>query len=130
MPELPDLAPLYVRHDEADRAWREERRLIDPSISWELIAAEREHYLAQDPVEFSGDSRPAPGIIVLDRDGDGWEFGRTRWTQLSGNSEKYLRAPGLMPPRKHRPYRVIGRSQAGGRATEWTYRTIRPRTRR
>ncbi len=130
MPELPDLAPLYARHDQADRAWREERRLSDPSISWELIAAEREHYLAQEPVEFSGGSRPAPGSIVLDRDGDGWEFGRTRWTQLSGNGAKYLRAPGLMPPREHGPYRLIGRSQTGGRATEWTYRTIRPRQHR
>ncbi|SJN43862.1 hypothetical protein FM104_12990 [Microbacterium esteraromaticum] len=130
MPELPDLAPLYARHDESDRAWREERRLSDPSISWELIAAEREHYLAQEPVEFSGDSRPAPGNIVLDRDGDGWEFGRTRWTQLSGNDAKYLRAPGLMPPRKHGPYRLIGPSHTGDRATEWTYRTIRPRQHR
>lgn len=127
MPGLPDFEPLYARHDESDRAWREERRLGDPSITWELIAAEREHFLAQEPVAFSAASRPAPGTIVLDRDGDGWEFGRTRWTQLSGNSSKHLRVPGLKPQQALGPYRIIGRSYPGGRATEWTYRTIRPR---
>lgn len=129
--DLPDLAPLLARHDESTRLWLEEHRSDgDRTIVWELSSAERLHFNAQDPVDFSAEDRPQPGSIVLDRDGDGWEFGRTRWTQLSSNESKPLRMPGWQPDTQFGPYKLIGRTIRGGKPTEWRYRTIRPRKRR
>lgn len=129
--DLPDLERLYARHDEETRMWREERRSSgDTTIAWELSSAERKHFQAQQPVEFSSTSRPRSGTIVVDKDGDAWEFGRTRWTQISGNESKHLRVPGLQLPAEFAPYRIIGRTKPGGDPTEWAFRTIRPMRRR
>jgi hypothetical protein len=128
--ELPDLAPLYARQDASDRAWRERRDWkSDPTIAGELSSAEWAHYKAQEPAVFTVDNRPKSGTIVLDKDGDGWVFGTSRWTQISGNDDKFLRVPSLAPWNGYGPYRVIGRRRPGGKPTEWVYRTIRPRTR-
>lgn len=125
--ELPDLAPLYARHD-ADTAASRDRRGSRPdrTITWELLAAEKAHYLAQDPVEYDVEHRPPMGIIVMDRDGDAWEFGRTRWTLLSNRSNKHLRRPGFTPPSEYAPYREIGKRGRGARPTIWCYRLFRP----
>lgn len=126
-PRLPDLAPLYARQDESDRVWREEQRIVDPSIAYEVLTAERAHLLAQDPVTYAADRHPEPGTIVLDADGDGWEFRRSRWTQISGNPRKPLRVAGITPRSEYSPYRVVGRSRSRSKPTEWAYRTVRPR---
>lgn len=127
--ELPDLGPLYERHDAENASWRSTRRHIDMTIAWELIEAERKHFEAQAPADFDVANRPRPGTIVVDKDGDGWVFGRTRWTQISGNDDKYLRFPGLKPESMYGPYRIIGRERSGDKPTEWTYRTVRPKKR-
>lgn len=126
--DLPDLGALYARHDEDSRVWREERRSSgDRTIGWELIRAEEKHLAAQEPAVFSAENRPKPGTIVVGKDGDAWEFGRSRWTQISGNGRKYLRVPGLCPASEYGPYRIIGRRFPGSKPSEWVYRTIRPR---
>lgn len=128
MSDLPDLAPLYARHDASNKAWQERRDMTsDPTISWDLARAEKLHYLAQEPVEFTATDRAPLGTILMDKDGDGWEYGRTRWTQISGNDRKYLRVPGVMPPREHGPYREVGKRGRAGAPTSWRYRLVRPR---
>lgn len=127
--ELPDLAALYARQDTADAIWHNERRHTDLSIPYEVMNAEQAHYAAQEPAVFDAGNRPKPGTVILDRDGDGWVFGRSRWTQVSGNNDKFLRVPGVMPWTQYGPYRIVGRRHPGDRPSEWVYRTIRPRQR-
>lgn len=88
-----------------------------------LLDAERAHLAAVAPL--TEEFRPSVGMIVLDRDGDAWEFGRTLWTCRTqpdgGRVVQVARLPHAALVREHGPIRPIG-----DRA-EWRYRTIRGR---
>lgn len=90
---------------------------------WELVTIENDHLRAQEPVEAS--AVPRRSTVVIDRVGDAWRLGITRWTrttQVDGvqtMSVARLTHGDLVT--QFGPIRKIG--NGGG----WQYETIRGR---
>jgi hypothetical protein len=90
---------------------------------WALAALEHRD-LADRPTLEVG-MRVPRGTLVLDRDGDVWRKGNTRWTCLVSGDGGRVRAIGRLTQsellRQHGPVREIGTQ------SRWRYRTIRGR---
>lgn len=109
--------------DDALAAAREAHRENRPGAYYDLAAAEKAHLAAREPL---ASEAPKRGTIALDRDGDAWKWGNTRWTCLAPvDGERILRVARLPHSAflsEYGPARVIGDSKS------WFYATIRGRS--
>jgi hypothetical protein len=90
---------------------------------WELVALEKAHLGHQAPI--GAGNRPRRAVVVIDKAGDAWRWGRTRWSCLSAVDGVRIVQAARLPHdelvSQYGPIRTIGEG-AG-----WTYRTIRGR---
>ncbi|PZE28373.1 hypothetical protein [Curtobacterium sp. MCLR17_042] len=110
----------------SDAALRDAQRAYDAgSIPiWDLRAVERLHLDAQSPIGL--DVMPRRGMVVIDREGDAWRYGNSRWTCLTPIDGRHIRNVARLP---HAPVvRTYGPLRLIGVRGEYFYRTIRGRS--
>ena len=88
-----------------------------------LPKVEQAHLDAQP--ELTTEDRQKMGTIAIDREGDTWRWGRTRWTCLTPIDDVRVLSVGRLPQgpliRQYGPLKVIGDKNG------WRYQTIRGR---
>jgi len=91
---------------------------------WDLVALERAHLAAQEPL--GTEAEPKRATVVIDREGDAWRFGNTRWTCITPvdgtRTTSVARLGHKVLVDHYGPIRIIGHTPT------WRYRTIRGRT--
>jgi hypothetical protein len=107
--------------DETLRRVQERSRAGILEDVWALSGVERAH-LNQQPL-LTADDKPKMGTIVIDRDGDAWRWGRTRWSCLTPLDGIRVINVGRLPQSalisQYGPIRIIGDKNS------WRYDTIR-----
>lgn len=108
-----------------DAKLRDAQRAYDEGAMtvWDLRAVERQHLDMQPPIGL--DVRPRRGMLAVDREGDAWRYGNSRWTCLSPVDGRRILNVARLP---HAPVvRAYGPLRPIGSRGEYPYRTIRGR---